>query len=124
MVLDLFGPLRRPDGGYAKSARGSQGSVYQTFLAVACQEMVGLPPDGPEAIIDMVLSRRRADGGFAELDAIAQGGANPTAAGLGLLRMLGDLEEPVRTAAVEFLAAMQTAEGGLRRTGGCPWPTC
>ncbi len=120
MVLDVFGPLRRSDGGYAKSARGSPGSVYQTFLAVACYEMVGLPPDGPEAIIDLVLSRRRADGGFAELGAIAQGGTNPTAAALGLLRMLGALQEPVRAAAIDFLAAMQTADGGLRAHGRLP----
>ena len=43
IVRDVFEPLRRGDGGYAKTARGGQSGTYQTFLAAMCREMAGLP---------------------------------------------------------------------------------
>ena len=48
------------------------------------------------------------------------GGTNPTAAAVGLLRMLDALDESTRTAAVQFLAGMQTDEGGLRANTKIP----
>jgi geranylgeranyl transferase type-2 subunit beta len=120
MVGDVFGPLRRGDGGYAKTARGAQSSLYQTFLAVLCQEMAGAGAEGAEAIVALVRSRRRGDGGFAELAAIERGGTSPTAAAVGLLRMLGAVDEATRSGAVRFLAAMQTPAGGLRAHARLP----
>ncbi|MGO8691419.1 MAG: prenyltransferase/squalene oxidase repeat-containing protein [Thermoguttaceae bacterium] len=120
MVLDIFGPLRRGDGGYAKSARSTQSSLYQTFLAVLCGEMVGLAPEGAAAIVALVRSRRRGDGGFAELAAIEQSGTSPTAAAVGLLTVLGAVDEGAREGVVRFLAAMQTPAGGLRAHARLP----
>ena len=120
MVCDVFGPLRREDGGYAKTARGAQSSLYHTFLAAPCGEMVGLPLEDAEAIVALVRSRRREDGGFAELAAIERGGTSPTAAAVGLFAMFGAVDEATRGGAAGFLAAMQTPEGGLRAHARLP----
>ena len=48
IVRDAFAPLRRPDGGYAKTTRGGESSTYQTFLAAMCREMAGLPGKTPK----------------------------------------------------------------------------
>jgi geranylgeranyl transferase type-2 subunit beta len=112
-VAEFFAPLRRGDGGYAKTPRGGQGSVYHTFLVAGCLEMVGAPPDEPERMVSFVRNRRRSDGGFVEVDALRHSGVNPTAAAVGLLRMLGGLDPQTAAMAAEFLAARQTPEGGL-----------
>ncbi len=53
IVRDVFAPLRRPDGGYAKTTRG-QSSTYQTFLAAMCREMAGLPREDAAAAAALV----------------------------------------------------------------------
>ncbi len=113
-------PLRRPDGGYAKSERGGPSSTYHTFLVTACKELAGAPPEDPDAIAQMIGSRQRIDGGFVEIDPARHSGTNPTAAAIGLLRMVDRLDDSTRTAAGEFLAAMQTEEGGLRANSRIP----
>lgn len=119
-VADSLERFRRGDGGYAKTQRGGQGSTYHTFLAAGCRELVGLPPDGAPQMIELVRSRRRADGGFVEISPMPYSGSNPTAAAVGLLRMLDALDQPTAAAAAEFLAAMQTGEGGLRANTRIP----
>lgn len=118
-VVDTFGLLRREDGGYAKTPRGAS-STYQTFLVVLCKQLVGAEPDDREPIARLIRSRQRPDGGFVEVDALGDGGTNPTAAAVELLLALGSLDEPARAAAVGFLAAMQTGEGGLRANTRIP----
>ena len=118
-VADFFEPFRRDDGGYAKTCRG-QSSTYHTFLVGGCRAMVGLAPDDPIATAALVRSRQRVDGGFVEIGPMRHSGTNPTAAAVGMLKMLDAIDEPTRAAAVSFLAGMQTEEGGLRANTRIP----
>ncbi len=113
MVSETLTPLWRDDGGYAKTPRGHQGSTYQTFLAALAMELVGSPPVDPGRTIGLIRSRQCDDGGFVELPRLKYGGTNPTAAAMGLLRLLNAVDEPVRSRASGFLSALQNGEGGF-----------
>ena len=113
-VADATARFRREDGGYAKTERSGQSSTYHTFLVAACLQLVDAPIPEPPKIERLVRLRQRPDGGFVELDGLDRSGTNPTAAAVGLLRLLDAVEEPTRTASAKFLAGMQNAEGGLR----------
>lgn len=113
-VIQFVERFARRDGGYAKTERDANGSTYHTFLVAACKELVGAPLDEPERMAELVRSRRRVDGGFVEIGAMRHSGTNPTAAAVALLRILGKLDEPTRSAAAGFLAGMQNEQGGLR----------
>jgi len=112
--------LRRPDGGYAKTTEGAASSLYHTFLVVVCLEILGLPIVAPELLDQFVSSRRRDDGGFVEMAPMKRSGTNPTAAAIGLLKILGALGPVARAQSVEFLSGMQTDEGGLRANTRIP----
>jgi geranylgeranyl transferase type-2 subunit beta len=112
--------MRRPDGGYAKTAEGQTSSLYHTFLVVVCLEVLGLPIVGRERLIDFVRSRRREDGGFVEMSPMKRSGTNPTAAAVGLLKILAALDPVTRQGTIEFVSAMQTEEGGLRANTRIP----
>lgn len=112
--------LRHEDGGFAKRAGQPSSSTYHTFLAVMSRKMLGLEPDPPEPISELIFSRRRDDGGFAEIPQLRTGGTNPTAAALAILKEIGWLDEPTRRDAMQFLAAMQNAEGGFRANARIP----
>lgn len=120
-LIRVVEDYRRPDGGYAKTPRGAEGSTYHTFLVAACKQMVGAPLDEEaEQMAELVRSRRRLDGGYVETGAMRHSGTNPTAAAVGLLQMLGGLAEPTRAGAAAFLANMQNEEGGLRANTRIP----
>ena len=119
-VVDFFEPLRRDDGGYAKTRRSGAGSTYHTFLVMLCKQMVDVPLEGQQRMIELIRSRQREDGGFVEIDPMPAGGTNPTAAAVGLLRILDGIDEPTRASAADFLAGMQTPEGGLRANSRIP----
>jgi geranylgeranyl transferase type-2 subunit beta len=119
-TVDMLDKTRRDDGGFAKTAQGSQSSTYHTFLALVCFEMLGVELGDKARMIEMLRSRRRADGGFVELAVMEQSGTNPTAAALGALRILGAIDEPIRASAAAYLAGMITAEGGLRANSRIP----
>lgn len=112
----------RPDGGYAKTTTSGPSSTYVTFLVAACKELIDASLEEGPAMVSLVQSRRREDGGFAELSPLAQGGTNPTAAAVGLLRLLNALDEPTRHDAAQFLAARQSAEGGYFAHARSPVP--
>jgi geranylgeranyl transferase type-2 subunit beta len=105
--------FRRPDGGYAKTERSGGSSTYHTFLAAACMDLCGATIPEPDRIAALIRARQRPDGGFVELDALLHSGTNPTAAGVGLLRLLDVLDETTRSRSARFLLAMQNREGGL-----------
>jgi len=119
-VLDRVARFRREDGGYAKTERSGPSSTYHTFLTAACLELVGLPLPDPAGAAAMVRSRQRSDGGFVELEGLEHSGTNPTAAAVGLLRLLDALDEPTRRRSAAFLTRMQTLEGGLRANTRIP----
>lgn len=118
-VIDFTERFRRDDGGYAKTDRGAT-STYHTFLVILCKQMVGAPLEDVPGVIQLIRSRQRDDGGFVELDPIPDGGANPTAAAVGLLRCLDALDEATASSAAAFLAGMQNEEGGLRANARLP----
>jgi geranylgeranyl transferase type-2 subunit beta len=113
--------LRRPDGGYAKTAEGQAGSMYQSFLVVLCQQLIEQPtPDVPR-LIEFVRGRWRPDGGFLEMNVMKRSGTNPTAAAVGLLKIFAAIDDAVTGGTVEFLLDMQSAdEGGLRANSRIP----
>jgi geranylgeranyl transferase type-2 subunit beta len=112
--------LRRNDGGYAKGAEGVASSTYHTFLVLLCQQLVGQSPREPEQIMAFIRSQQCEDGGFREIRASKRAGTNPTAAAIGALRILSALDENTRLDTIDFLAEMQTDEGGLRANTRIP----
>jgi geranylgeranyl transferase type-2 subunit beta len=119
-VVRLAEQLGRDDGGYAKTERSGPSSSYQTFLVAATKELVGAPRDDAVPIVEMLRSRRRDDGGFVELPVVRESGTNPTAAAMGLLRILERADDPMARGVAAFLAAMQTPEGGFRANTRIP----
>ncbi len=119
-IAGLLASFRAPDGGYAKLPGGPSGSTYTTFLVALCHEVLGRGLPEPERVAAFVLSRRREDGGFVEMNAMRRSGTNPTAAAAGVLTMLGAMPGDVRDGVVEFLAAMPSLEGGLRANDRVP----
>lgn len=120
LVAEKTTALVRADGGYAKSSRNPHSSTYVTFLAIACRQLVDLPPENEGAIIDMILNRQRPDGGFVELPQLTRGATNPTAAAVALLHSLDALPEAAGRRAAAFLVGMQNVEGGFRANTRIP----
>jgi len=124
-VAALLQSLRKPDGGYARSAAASGSSTYITFLVGLSYELLGRSLPEPEAACRFVLSRRRGDGGFVELGPMRKSGTNPTAAAVGLFRLTAATAEQgwtdeVRAGVIDFLAGRQSAEGGLLANTSIP----
>lgn len=112
-IISTLEALRSRDGGYAKIAGGVAGSTYQTFLNLLCYELIGHEPPDPQGIVGFLNAQRVIDGGFREIRVAKRAGVNPTAAGIGALKTLGRLDPQAEESTVEFLADMQTDEGGL-----------
>ncbi len=119
-VGQQLGRFRGEDGGYVKTEKSHSSSTYHTFLAAACQELVGLPIDEPARMVDVIRQRQRDDGGFVELAPLKHSGTNPTAAAVGVLRLFGAMDESSSSSVVRFLAGMQNVEGGLRANSRIP----
>ncbi len=105
------------EGGWARQP-GGQASLYHTFLAALCMQMLG---QRAGEWLDVVHSRQRDDGGFSDLGKSARGETSPTAAAVGLLQMAGALGE-LRRPAAEFLLAMQRPDGGFAAHADAPVP--
>jgi geranylgeranyl transferase type-2 subunit beta len=112
--------LRRDDGGYAKAAEGQASSTYHSFLVLLCLQLLDRPLPQPERLIAFLDSQRSDDGGFREIRAGKRAGTNPTAAAIGILRILDAIDDATREDTIEFLAEMQTDEGGLRANTRIP----
>jgi geranylgeranyl transferase type-2 subunit beta len=116
-TLETF---RTPDGGYGKAPAAPHGSTYTSFLVALCLQLLDRPIPEPDRLTGFVKSRRRPDGGYVEISAMKRSGTNPTAAGVGLLQILGALDE-ARAAVADFLAALPSPfEGGLRANDRIP----
>lgn len=112
--------LRREDGGYAKTPLGKASSTYHTFLVVLGLQLLQSPIREPDRIVAFVRSQRMEGGAFREIRVTQRGGANPTAAAIGILRILDALDEAQRVETISFLLSMQTEEGGLRANTRIP----
>ena len=117
-TLETF---RSPDGGYGKVPTAPHGSTYTSFLVALCLQLLDRPIPQPDRLAAFVQSRRRADGGYVEISAMRRSGTNPTAAGVGLLDILGELDDEARAAVADFLAGLPSPmEGGLRANDRIP----
>jgi len=120
-VAALMASLRTDDGGFAKSPEGRAGSTYQTFLTVLCHQLIEVAPPDPESIVRFVASQRHREGGYLEIRAAKRAGVNPTAAAIGTLKALGRLDPAEHEDTIDFLAEMQTDEGGLAANTRIPF---
>lgn len=106
--------LRRDDGGFAKGAEGRASSTYHTFLTLLCLQLLEQPVAQPERIVHFIRSQHDQWGGFREIRVAKRAGTNPTAAAIGVLRMLDALTPDERETTAGFLAELQSREeGGL-----------
>jgi geranylgeranyl transferase type-2 subunit beta len=112
--------LRRDDGGYAKGPEGAASSTYYTFLSLLCLELIDRPHRNPSRTIEFIRSQQDDAGGFREIRAGKRAGTNPTAAAIGVLRVLGALDEATRLGTAEFLADLQDFDGGLLANSRIP----
>jgi geranylgeranyl transferase type-2 subunit beta len=120
-VAGTLETFRSPDGGYGKTPGAPHGSTYTSFLVALCLQLLDRPIPQPERLAAFVKSRRREDGGYVEISAMKRSGTNPTAAGVGLLQILGELDDQSRRGTAEFLARVPSAfEGGIRANDRIP----
>lgn len=120
-VAEELERFRRKDGGYAASDEGFSSSTYYTFLVLLCRQLIELPAQKPERIVEFLHSRRREDGGFVELGPMKRSGTNPTAAAIGALRILEAVTTDVREETIDFLLDRQTDEGGFAANTRIPF---
>jgi geranylgeranyl transferase type-2 subunit beta len=119
-VAATLNQLRREDGGFAKSAEGRASSTYHTFLVMLCFELLEQEIPDPAAIRRFIYAQKAEDGGFREIRVSKRAGTNPTAAAIGALLILGEIDEEMREETIDFLCDMQTDEGGLRANDRIP----
>src|SRR5262249_13660540 len=95
-----------------------------SFLVALCYQLLNRDVPGGDALVSFVLSRRREDGGFVEIAPMRKSGTNPTAAGVGVLQVVGPdwmTKRPeVRAGVVELLLDVSSEEGGFRANGRVP----
>jgi geranylgeranyl transferase type-2 subunit beta len=120
-VADLLASLRTDDGGFAKTPEGRAGSTYQTFLSVLCHELIEIDVPDSEGVIRFIQSQAHVDGGFLEIRAAKRAGVNPTAAAIGALKTLGQLHPQSHQTTIDFVAEMQSDEGGLAANTRIPF---
>lgn len=120
-VSDFFETLRREDGGYAKSPTSNVGSTYNSFLVLLCRELMERPLKNQNPLIQFIFDQENeTGGGFREISQQKRAGTNPTAAAIGVLKILDALDDELREDTCHFLSEMQTDEGGLRANTRIP----
>ena len=119
-LADRLNQLRCGDGGFAKGPGGTASSTYHTFLALLCLQLIGRPVSDADRVVRFILSQRAELGGFREIRASKRAGTNPTAAAIGVLRLLDALDDEVRASTADFLAEMQDDDGGLLANSRIP----
>jgi geranylgeranyl transferase type-2 subunit beta len=119
-VASTLESFRTPDGGYGKAPGAAYGSTYTSFLVTLCLQLLDRPTPEPNKLAAFVKLRRRPDGGYVEISAMKRSGTNPTAAGVGILQILNELDNAKEETA-NFLAALPSPfEGGLRANDRIP----
>lgn len=120
-VSELLSTLRTEDGGFAKTPEGRAGSTYQTFLSILCYQLIEIPPPNIAGIEAFLESQKQLEGGYLEIRAAKRPGVNPTAAAIGTLKALGKLKHDEQQNTAEFLAEMQSDEGGFTANTRIPF---
>jgi len=116
-AADLLRTGRAPGGGYPAVPNGPS-SVYHTFLAYLCRDLLGECADPAGKDVPFLLRCRCADGGFADREGGPAGGTNPTAAAVAVLARGGSLDAKTAGAATGFLLSMQRGDGGFAAGAG------
>jgi len=118
-TLETF---RTADGGYGKTAGAVSGSTYHTFLVGLCYEILNRPWPSSDKILRFIEGRQREDGGFVEIPAMRRSGTNPTAAAVGIQQLILGPEASLarKQDIINFLARMNSSEGGLRANDRIP----
>ncbi|MCA9044881.1 MAG: terpene cyclase/mutase family protein [Planctomycetaceae bacterium] len=106
--------VRTRDGGYAKSPEGASGSTYHSFLVALTYELLGLQLPARNALIQFIYDRQRDDGGFVEIGPMKSSGTNPTAAAVGLMSVVGGMDNELRQDVFDFLKLVWSPEGGFQ----------
>ncbi len=119
-VLHVLETFRHPEGGYSKT-RSAPASLYQTFLAALCYQILEQSFPETQHVAAIVQARRGANGGFSDLPDQPEG-TNPTAAAMALLGMVPDVDAGPVSGAVEFLINMLCPEGGFAAGARAPQP--
>ena len=120
-VSALLETFRTADGGYGKTAGAASGSTYTSFLVALARELLGKPVPDADRLVAFVKSRRRQDGGYVEIAPMRRSGANPTAAGVGVLQTFDALDAEARSAVADFIVGLKSEfEGGIRANGVIP----
>jgi geranylgeranyl transferase type-2 subunit beta len=101
-------------GGLARAAGEGQASAYHTFLGELCFQMleVDSPPVGPA--IAAIEALKQPDGGFADLAGQTASQTSATAAAVAFLLMHDAIAPDAIAPIAQFLAGLQSADGGLR----------
>lgn len=106
--------VRTADGGYAKSTEGAAGSTYHSFLVTLTYQLLDRLPPRTNALIQFLYDRQRDDGGFVEIAPMRNSGTNPTAAAVGLMSVIGGLDDELRADVRDFLRETWSSEGGFQ----------
>lgn len=106
--------VRTDDGGYAKSQEGAAGSTYHSFMVTLTYELLGRMPPRPNRLIQFIYDRQRDDGGFVEIAPMKNSGTNPTAAAVGLMKIVGGLDQEICEDVRDFLKETWSVEGGFQ----------
>lgn len=121
-IADKLESVRTKDGGYAKSPEGAEGSTYHSFLVTLTYELLGRQPPRPKALVQFIYDRQRDDGGFVEIGPMKNSGTNPTAAAVGVMSVLKQIDDELRTDVGDFLKNTWTPEGGFQANTRIPFP--
>jgi len=126
-TVDRFEQLRRPDGGYAKTVEGHASSTYQTFLVALAYQLLEKTLPDPQQASEFILGQEREGGGFVEIGVMRRSGTNPTAAAVGVLRVLESqvdqelLTPTIKENVASFLTGILSEEGGYRANTQIPF---
>jgi geranylgeranyl transferase type-2 subunit beta len=110
--------LRRDDGGWAKTDMDGAGSLYHSLIACSIHFRTGVGIPQPGAVLGLLKTLARDEGGFLENRHAKRPGTNGCAAGVFLSLLMGNVEGIERHG--RFLKSMQGAEGGFLATQGSP----
>ncbi|WP_417850858.1 prenyltransferase/squalene oxidase repeat-containing protein [Thalassoglobus sp.] len=120
-IIEQLESVRTEDGGYAKSPEGASGSTYHSFLVMLTYQLVGIPQQRPNALVQFIYDRQRDDGGFVEIAPMRRSGTNPTAAACAILQEFGAVDDEIRDDLRAFLKEVKSDEGGYQANSRVPF---
>ncbi len=119
-ILGVIDSHRTSGGGFSKD-QSNQTSVYASFLAMLCLEMLGVVDEKSAGMSESMFNLAFADGGFAETKMESGRQTNPTAAALSMLSIsTGNLSYDLPKH-LQYLSNTQREDGGLAASEDIPF---